>query len=124
VLIDFLACWWWKTRALPRLAWWQKIDIIGVYFHASDYQIIVDLIRGSLKQWCDTAPGGRIVLGDLNFVNSSSLDRRRLPAQQRQQRQQQQQQQQQDGEDSDTEGEDELGEQQAQPQPPVQQQQQ
>jgi hypothetical protein len=39
----------------------QKIDLIGVYMHASDYQHNVSMISGTLRQWHQAAPSGTVI---------------------------------------------------------------
>lgn len=64
----------------------QDLDLVGVYFHASDYQANVSIIESTLQEWCSAAPGGRVVaLGDFNFVPCIAVDRGHVPQQQQQQ---------------------------------------
>lgn len=63
----------------------QDLDLVGVYFHAADYQQNASIIESTLQEWCSAAPGGRVVaLGDFNFVPCTAVDRGHVPQQQQQ----------------------------------------
>ena len=59
----------------------QRINVVGVYMHASSYQHNVAMIQGTLQQWAAATPReSLVVMGDFNSRVGSAQPGQQLPA--------------------------------------------